>query len=571
MDVTNQVVEKYSIEEALNSLLAIGSTISDQSVQTRLLNLQEKLAVGQLRLAVLGQMKRGKSSLINALLRANVLPTGVLPVTAIITEIRYGEVPGATIIYARGGLREQVAISSLTDYISEVRNPGNKKQVDSVEITYPSSFLKSGIIIIDTPGIGSTYAHNTHTTEQYLDKIDAGIVVSSVDPPITEVESRFISELRDGIPKLFFILNKTDIASLEELPEIVRFFEDELSRLQIHSPEIFPLSALQDRNRDQLPSRGGAPNGLEIFEQRLRSFLAKEKRQVLVRSVAGDAMEIARTLRFAHSVGARAADMSADQLQNKRAVIDRLLEQTELDMRELLVLLHQRSADILADVEQDLSAQAKTYVSEVQSHLRLFQAQHAKATGRAFGALLENFLMDEVEAVFRKWRVREDDKVQTQMNALSSHFLEQANGILDRLEGAAGALFDIPVEHLKIACHLRAESHHSYRVERIFYSLDSFLLMLPGFLLRLIVLRRMHNNVPLLLDMNAGRIRFDYLERLQSSMSRFEGDLCGAIFMVTVSLRAALSAPSSNLERHAVAVNSLDAVIRDCCNMCSER
>ena len=566
MNVTGRAVERHSIEWALESLLAIGSPAHSQSAQARLLALQEKLAAGQLHLAVVGQMKRGKSSLINALLKANVLPTGVLPVTAIITEIRYGEVPGAAIIYATGGLREQVAISSLANYISEVRNPGNKKQVASVEVTYPSPFLKDGIVLIDTPGIGSTHRHNTETTEHYLEQIDAGILVLSVDPPITEIESQFINDLKDEIPKLFFILNKTDIASSDEISEIVHFLEDELNRLQISSPEIFPLSTQLDRSHHQHAAGDATLNGLCVFEQRLKKFLSEEKRQVLVRSIAGDILEIARTLRFAASVGTRAATMHTDELKEKRLALDRILEQTELEMRELQVLLRQRSSDILANVEHDLTAQAEACVSEVQCHLKLFQTQHPKVSGRALGALLEDFLMKEVEAVFRRWKIQEDEKVQTQMSTLSSRFVAQANQILDRLEQAAGVLFEIPVEHLRIACALRAESHLYFKVERVFYSLDSFLLLLPGFLLRPVVLHRMRKNVPSLLDMNAGRVRFDYLERLQSSMTRFEVDLRAAIAMVTDSLSAALRAPSSN-SQHAEIMDSLDAVIRVCSDL----
>jgi len=566
MDVTDRAVERHSIEGALESLLAIGSSANSQSAQARLLALREKLAAGQLHLAVVGQMKRGKSSLINALLRANVLPTGVLPVTAIITEIRYGEIPGAAIIYTTGGLREQVAISSLADYISEARNPGNKKQVASVEVTYPSPFLKDGIILIDTPGIGSTHRHNTETTEHYLEQIDAGILVLSVDPPITEIESRFINDLKDEIPKLFFILNKTDIASPDEISEIIHFLEDELNRLQISSPEIFPLSTQQDWSHHQGADGDTVLRGLGVFEKRLKKFLLEEKRQVLVRSIAGDTLEIARTLRFAASVGTRAATMNADELEEKRLALERLVEQTDLEVRELQVLLRQRSSDILANVERDLTTQAEACVPEVQSHLKLFQTQHPKVSGRALGALLEDFLMKEVEAVFRRWMIQEDEKVQTQMNALSSRFVAQANKILERLEQAAGALFEIPVEHLRTACALRAESHLYFKVERVFYSLDSFLLLLPGFLLRPVVLRRMRNNIPLLLDMNAGRVRFDYLERLQASMTRFEADLRAAIVMVTDSLSAAMRAPSNNLQ-HAAIMDSLDTVIRDCSDL----
>jgi len=566
MTITDQTVERHPIEETLRTLLGIAESGagSNKGLCEKLLYLEGKLTSGQLHLAVLGQMKRGKSSFINALLGAEVLPTGVLPVTAIITEIRYGPAPAAVIVYSTGNLREQVDLSTLADYITEVGNPGNRKQVASVEIAYPSPFLQSGIILIDTPGIGSTHAHNTQTTEHYLEQVDAGIIVLSVDPPITAVESQFLKNLKEDIPKLFFILNKTDLASPNETDKITKFLENELDRLQIASPEIFPLSARQALKEKRDTSSSSVSSGLEIFERRLRTFLSEEKQQVLVRSVALDALQIARTIKFAAAIGMRAGAMNAEELQRKQLALDRLLDRTETEMYELQVLLRQRSADILGRVERDLTAQVETSVHEVLRHLKLFQAQHSKESGRAFGALLEDFLMKEVERVFRKWRTQEDEEIQAQLDALSSRFVTQANGILERLEHAAGVLFEIPVEHLTISCLLRVESHLYYKVERVFYSLDSFLLLLPRFLMRPIVLRRMHNNVPRLLDMNAGRIRYDYLERLQSSMGQFERDLRAAITMVTESLKSALHTPGEKGQQYAERSDLLNSVIRDC-------
>ena len=247
-------------------------------------------------------MKRGKSSFINALLGAEVLPTGVLPVTAAITEIKYGPTPCATILRTTGQ-REEVGISTLADYITEAGNPGNKRQVASVEITYPSPFLESGMVLIDTPGIGSTHPHNTRTTEAYLERVDAGIVVFSADPPITEVESQFLIEIKDDIPKLFFILNKIDLVSPDESGHILRFLEEELVRLQMDSPEIFPLSARQALQQKRQAHCRSAASEIESFEQRLRSFLVEEKGQVLVRSVTLNALHIARTLRFVAAIG----------------------------------------------------------------------------------------------------------------------------------------------------------------------------------------------------------------------------------------------------------------------------
>jgi ribosome biogenesis GTPase A len=165
MDTIDQTVECPSIEAVLHTLLTVDDYGAvNKGLREKLLSLEKKLASNELHLAVLGQMKRGKSSFINALLGAEVLPTGVLPVTAAITEIKYGPAPCAAILHTTGQ-REEVGMSTLADYITEAGNPGNKRQVASVEIAYPSPFLESGMVIIDTPGIGSTHAHNTRTTE----------------------------------------------------------------------------------------------------------------------------------------------------------------------------------------------------------------------------------------------------------------------------------------------------------------------------------------------------------------------------------------------------------------------
>ena len=561
MTIADQDVQRLSMEAALHTLLRIeGSCASHRGLREKLLSLEQKLVSNQLHLAVLGQMKRGKSSFINALLGDEILPTGVLPVTAVITEIKYGPAPDAAVIYTTGQ-REKVQLNTLADYITESGNPGNKKQVASVEIGYPSPFLESGIILIDTPGIGSTKAHNTRTTESYLQHVDAGIVVLSVDPPITEVESHFIRNIREDIPKLFFILNKTDIATADETFRISRFLQDELSRLQMESPEIFVLSTRRALQWKQGIVGAADSSGIETFEQRLRTFLREEKGQVLVRSVALDALQIARTLKFAAAIGARAQALSPLELDHKRTALDRLLEQTEVEVRELRVLLRQHSADIVARVETDLSEKVRTSVPTVRQNLRSFRSLHPKETGHAFGSLIENFLMQEVETVFRSWKVREDEEIQTQLDVLSCRFVAQANAILERLQQAAGILFEIPVEPVSITCPLRVESQLHYRVERVFYSLDSFLVMLPRFLLRPLVLRRQNGGIGRLLDTNAGRIRYDYLERLQSSMAKFENELAAAVTMVTQSLRSALHKRGNGAQGD---TEVLDSVIRNC-------
>jgi ribosome biogenesis GTPase A len=554
-----------TIDELLRALLTIKAPGNGHNeLRNRLQSLETKLADDKLHLAVLGQMKRGKSSFINALLGAEILPTGVLPVTAIITEIRYGPKPEAEIVYSGGDFREKITPEHLSTYITEAGNPGNRKQVERVEVAYPSPLLANGIILIDTPGIGSTHLHNTETTEQYLESVDGAIVVLSVDPPITEAESDFLKRMRGDIPKLFFILNKTDLVSENDASAIEQFLKVELDRLQFASPEIFPFSARYALKAKICPDSTPDGYGFSTFEQRLQEFVVQEKRQALIGSVGLDLLQIAHALRFAAAIGARAGTMSPQDLFDKQRTLERLLHQSKTEVHEMAVLLRERANELVALVEQDLKSHIERGAPKVQQHLKRFESEHPRESGRVLGSLLEDFLMSQLETVFEKWRMQEDDRLQDQLDSLSERFVAQANIILEKLREGAGHLFDLPVEHLAISCSLRPESRLSYKIEPIFYSLDSFLLALPLFLLRPIVLRRLHRQVPLLLDMNAGRIRYDYIERLQVSITRFEKGLQSQIALVGESLEAVLQTGPNESGSHLDSLHTCELVIEGC-------
>ncbi|MDD3673870.1 MAG: dynamin family protein, partial [Synergistaceae bacterium] len=147
----------------------------------RMLQLADQLDKDRLNLAVLGQFKRGKSTLVNALLKARFLPTAVLPLTAVPTEIFYGIGRSVRISFTDNSSQKQIFNDDasmslyLNDYVTEEENPCNIKNVKKVEIEYPSDFLSKGIVLIDTPGTGSTYKHNTDTTMEFIDQCDAAL------------------------------------------------------------------------------------------------------------------------------------------------------------------------------------------------------------------------------------------------------------------------------------------------------------------------------------------------------------------------------------------------------------
>jgi ribosome biogenesis GTPase A len=109
-----------------------------------------KLLEGHFNLAVLGQFKRGKTTLINALLGSSLLPTAVVPLTSIITLIKYGRNLDIEVLF-NNGVRKEITIEELPDYVTERGNPENQKEVQYVEVHYDSPYLRDGVLIIDTP------------------------------------------------------------------------------------------------------------------------------------------------------------------------------------------------------------------------------------------------------------------------------------------------------------------------------------------------------------------------------------------------------------------------------------
>ncbi|MBN1983124.1 MAG: dynamin family protein [Chitinivibrionales bacterium] len=270
-------------------------------------DLKERLAGGMLRIAVLGQFNRGKSTFINRLLGMEILPTSVLPITSVPTVITYGEVNECTITFSdkkaavtqRGD--EAAIYTQLLKYVTEKNNPKNIHNVEEATVKCNSQFLLHGTVIIDTPGFGSTHTHNTQTTLDLLSSCDAALFLLSADLPITQTEVDFLKFVIPSVPRIFFIYNKIDLLNSDELHLTQQFIKDILvKRLDFSSDvNLFPVSAKQlgrAHEKDKLWEQ----SGFLSVKTKIIDFLHHEKYFTLSEALSGklrDAMStIARAL-----------------------------------------------------------------------------------------------------------------------------------------------------------------------------------------------------------------------------------------------------------------------------------
>jgi GTP-binding protein EngB required for normal cell division len=205
----------------------------------------ERIAERRFYVACVGQFKRGKSSLLNALVGRAILPVGVLPVTSVPTVLRYGERPAARVRFSGGSWRD-IRLEDLAAYVAEENNSENKMGVQAVEVFVPSPLLSSGMCLVDTPGIGSVLAANTAATREFVPHVDAALVVLGADPPISGEELALVEEVSRHVENLLFVLNKADRLPAEESDEAARFAERVLvERLGARAAPLLTVSATE--------------------------------------------------------------------------------------------------------------------------------------------------------------------------------------------------------------------------------------------------------------------------------------------------------------------------------------
>jgi GTP-binding protein EngB required for normal cell division len=261
LDLAADVAARYEIS-ALSGLLAAARASMGQD---------------EISVAVVGRFKAGKSSFLNHFIGRGILPVGVVPVTAVVTEIHYGAREKAR-VHHRDGRDPEVSLNQIGGYISEKENPENIKQVDLITVELPELRRFRGLKFVDTPGLESAFAHNTQTSLAWLPNAGLALVAVSVDPPLSQRDIDLLKSLYEYTPKVGVLLTKADLLSEQELEEVVEFVRAQLAKNFSGLPQVFPYSTKP---------------GFERFRQALESELvsavldrfAEERDSILTRKM----------------------------------------------------------------------------------------------------------------------------------------------------------------------------------------------------------------------------------------------------------------------------------------------
>ncbi len=374
--------EPLSIDELINGALDNCSALPDSynTYKQQIQELHSRLALGRLHLAVVGEFNRGKSTFINGMIGMKLLPTSVLPITAVPTRIMYGPDLHCTVRFLNKpellvrSSRENIT-ATLRHYVAEDGNPNNRYGVDSVEIVVPSPLLENGTVLIDTPGFGSTYLHNTKTALDALRDCDAALFLLSVDPPMTQTEVEFLKQIIRHVPRIFFILNKVDLLTSPQLERVNRFIVHHLKAYlrDVDNPHLFNICARHAENASDQSDKDPrwAASGMESVKNDIIEFMAREKYFTLSQAL-NDKLKMAVNS-ILSLLRKEKDDLEAPlgQLTREREALRIEREKVEKALEKELALISAEKKAVLKFLGEQISAGKLKLVSQVHDALKI--------------------------------------------------------------------------------------------------------------------------------------------------------------------------------------------------------
>lgn len=467
--------------------------------------------------AILGQFKAGKSSFINSLLGKPILPTGVVPVTTVITRLQYGPAERAFVTHFDGS-RVEITLEKLVDFTSEAGNPGNVKNVEVVDIDVSAMSGYPGLRLVDTPGMGSVFKAHMKIAQEWLPEVGAAIVAVSSDRPLSENDLDLIRELAHHTPNVILLLTKADLLLPEQQAEVVQFLEKTLERELGRKLPIFIFSTRVNTERHVRAIETEILLRLSLNRDREFKSILQHKVKSLA-SACINYMEIARQ-------SALQTDRERDEI--RRRILDERLNLTVIQ-EDLMLIARENSRQTRTFIMQHLGRFERPLREKLAEHLcrdlPQWRGNLWRLTRRYEEWLAEN-MTTAVEQISK---------------TENRHFLgtlKKAHGGFDRTLSSFRALLGQNIESvlgLKLAeADWRIEISEPGRpdigVTRVFdFHFDLLWFLIPMFLFRKLFERHFIALIPRAAEMNLSRLGAQWENRINAIIEEMRKQAAGYV------------------------------------------
>lgn len=359
-----------AFESLLQEVSRLALSQGRADLTARLVAAEQRVSRPDTIVAVVGEFKQGKSSLVNGLVGEAVCPVDDDLATSTLTLIRHGNAGiGAWLRDNNEQRVEQIPAEHVADFATETGNPANRRRVDLIEVQLDNPFLARGVALLDTPGVGGLTPGYTGTTLANLHIADAALLVSDATTSLTASEVEFLTRAAEVCPSVALVVTKIDLSP--DWRRIVELDASALAEGQLPVPT-FPVStpirqeALRRRDPD-LNAESGFPD--------LLSFLAEH----VLDPVREHALERAG-LEVSSAADQLATVLEAEErtLTNPESVIEQssLLEAERQRLERLRsgnarwqTMLNDEFSDLLANVEHRFRQEMRTVGREADERI----------------------------------------------------------------------------------------------------------------------------------------------------------------------------------------------------------
>jgi len=376
-DSTNSVDARTKIKEIYTKAAGLFKRMDDSERLEDLAPMYNRVEMGLFRLVVMGEIKKGKSSFINALLGENeLLPVASDVATSTVFKIIYGPEKKLKVFFypdvdtGKRSAPKVISADEIEAYGTETGNPKNKKKVDFIGVELPHPLLKNGLVIVDTPGVGGLYREHRDITLRYAPNADAiFFVVDSVESVISNDEILFLDELmKTSSERVVFIQSKIDAADEEG------------------------WKAWQKRNQSILSEKLGLP-----IEKQLYFPISAKIKAVADRKKSGKHLERSGYLDLLNYLNHKLIPSKENALAKDAASVFRscLLDVARLQKKSV-VLLQETSKEALVGMQTQLAEKRRT-MAEWQSTTFQTEVQAFTSQLNDLKRSTRNRLQDELE------------------------------------------------------------------------------------------------------------------------------------------------------------------------------
>jgi len=417
---------KDDVVGALHDLVGLAEVVGAKSLANRIDgDLVKKLLADRFHLVVVGEFNHGKTTFVNALLGAQILPVGVTPTTAVIHHLEYAAEPRAEVVYASGD-RSPLPFEQVRAFTVGGERASHSGDVKFLEVGYPAELLRERVVLVDTPGVNDLSLQRADITYSYIPRSDAVLFLLDAGQPLKESERVFLQEklLGQSRDKIIFVVTKRDIWDGDEEAEALAYIRGELAKL-VKTPVVFPVSG--ERQLEGDTGGSGVPQLLE----HLTRFLAEERGRILLDNALGEGIEGARMLHRGVDARRRAAAMSREELGRRIDAIEKDLAGQSRTIDERRAAIREEVSAIRAWVKRDLERFLDDVTRQLPAIIDEAKTDEIKVYMGAF-----------LERTFAEWAQAETKEIAGALEALAEKTIalvrEDAHDVAKRVGEALG-------------------------------------------------------------------------------------------------------------------------------------